>query len=312
MGDIQGTAKVEIQPREKKPAFVADLQNAQVVEGFPVRYDVKIIGYPPPTLKWLHNGEEILPGSEHAKIINNPDGTASLIIDKALADDAGAYQVVATNDTGAVASNAILSVAPRADTTAPEKAPKFVSALRDGNTDEGQELTLSAPFIANPVPEIIWTKDGEPVKPSERVLMTCDGKHVGLTINPAEVTDSGVYSCLLANPLGEDESKCKANVRKVFQAPHFSLRLCDQPALLGLDHKLPVRVAGVPYPELQWTYNGRPLANCQKYAIKHDGDNSVLIIRNCNLDDIGEYKCVAKNREGEDSTKAKLDVVDKM
>lgn len=142
--------------------------------------------------------------------------------------------------------------------------------------------------------------------------MNLDGRHVGLTINPAEVSDSGVYSCLLANPLGEDESKCNATVRKLFQKPHFSLRLADQPALLGLDHKLPVRVAGVPYPELQWTFNGRPLVNSDKHAIKHDGDNSVLIIRNCSKSDIGEYKCVAKNREGEDSTQAKLNVVDKM
>lgn len=312
MGEIQGTAKVEIQPREKKPAFVADLQNTQVVEGFPVRFDVKVIGHPPPTLKWLHNGEEIKPGGDHAKIITNPDGTVSLIIDKALPSDAGDYQVIATNDTGAVASNAVLSVAPKCNESAPEKAPKFVSGLRDGNADEGKELVLSAPFIANPMPDIVWTKDGVPITPSDRVLTTCDGKHVGLVINPAEVTDSGVYSCLLANPVGEDTSKCNANVRKVYQKPHFSLRLSDQPALLGLDHRLPVRVAGVPYPELQWSFNDRPITNSDKYAIKHDGDNSVLHIRNCNLEDIGVYKCVAKNREGQDSTQGKLDVVDKM
>lgn len=164
---------MEIQPREKKPAFVADLQNAQVVEGFPVRYDVKVIGYPPPTLKWLHNGNEIKPDGDHAKIINNLDGSTSLIIDKAKASDAGEYQVIATNDSGAVTSNAALSVAPRVDSSSPEKAPKFVSDLRGNNTDEGTELTLSAPFIANPVPEIIWTKDGQPIKPSDRVLMTC-------------------------------------------------------------------------------------------------------------------------------------------
>lgn len=312
MGDIEGTANAEIVPREKKPAFVADLQDTNVVEGFPVRLDVKVIGYPAPTLRWLHNGEEIKPSGQHAKISNNPDGTQSLIIDRALASDIGQYQVIATNDTGAIASNAKLSVAPKIDESSPEISPKFVSALRDGNADEGKELVLSAPFIANPVPEIIWTKDGEPIVPSERVLTTCDGKHVGLVINPAQVTDSGVYSCLLANPLGEDESKCNANVRKVYQKPHFSLRLCDQPALIGLDAKLPVRVAGVPYPELQWTFNGRPIKNGKKYAIKHDGDNSILTVKNCSLDDIGLYKCVARNKEGEDSTQCQLDVGDKM
>lgn len=311
LGNIKGTAKVETEPREKKPAFVVDLQDCQVVEGFPVKLEVKVIGHPTPKLKFLHNGEEIRP-SDHVRITINPDGTASLVIDKAEPSDAGEYQVIATNDSGAVSSKARLSVVPRSNDKVAEEPPRFVSALRDGNADEGKELVLSAPFIANPIPEIIWTKDGKPITPSNRIRMTCDGKRVGLVINPAEVTDSGVYSCLLANPLGEDTSTCNANVRKVFQKPHFSLRLFDQPALIGLDFKLPVRVAGVPYPELHWSFNGKPIKSGNKYAIKHDGDNSILHIKNCTPDDIGLYKCVARNREGEDTTQAHIDVVDKM
>lgn len=312
LGEITGTAKVEVEPRDKRPAFVTDLQDAKVVEGFPIKLEVKVIGHPTPSLKWLHNGKEIRPGDGHARITTNPDGTSTLYIEKAGPENAGEYQVIATNDVGACSSKAHLTVLPRTDDSAPEEGPRFVSGLRDANCDEGQALELSAAFVANPMPEIIWSKDGKPLTPSDRVLITCDGKHVGLTINPSEVSDSGVYSCLLANPLGEDLSKCHGNVRKVFTKPHFSLRLFDQPAMLGLDAKLPVRVHGVPYPELIWSFNNKPIKNDQKYAIKHDGDNSILIIKNCNLDDIGNYKCVARNREGEDTTQCKLDVVEKM
>lgn len=312
MGEVTGTAKVEVEPRDKRPAFVTDLQDAQVVEGFPIKLEVKVIGHPTPNLKWLHNGKEIKPGDSHAKIVINPDGTSSLYIDKATPADSGEYQVVATNDVGACSSRAHLTVVPRTDDSAPEEGPRITAGLRDANCDEGQALELSAAFVANPMPEIIWSKDGKPLTPSDRVLMTCDGKRVGLIINPAEVSDSGVYSCLLANPLGEDSSKCHGNVRKVFTKPHFSLRLFDQPAMLNLDAKLPVRVHGVPYPELIWSFNNKPIKNDNKYAIKHDGDNSILIIKNCNLEDIGTYKCVARNREGEDSTQCKLDVVEKM
>lgn len=169
-----------------------------------------------------------------------------------------------------------------------------------------------APFIANPIPDIIWSKDGKPLIPSDRIMMTCDGKRVGLVINPANVADSGMYSCLLANPIGEDMSKCNANVRKIYKKPYFSLRLFDQPTVLNLDAKLPVRVHGVPYPELTWTFNNMPIKDNKKYTIKHDGDNSILHIRSCTLEDIGTYRCVAKNIEGEDSTQAHMDVVDKM
>lgn len=312
MGDVRGQAKVEVEPREKRPVFISDLQDAQVVEGFPVKFEVKVIGHPTPKLKWLHNGEEIKPDGSRVKITPKPDGTASLLIDSTTADDAGEYQAIATNEVGASSTKAKLTVHSRTDDRYAEEAPRFVSGLRDANADEGQTLELSAPFIANPVPEIIWSKDGKPLVPSDRVLMTCDGKRVGLIINPANVGDSGVYSCLLANPIGEDMSKCNANVRKIYKKPHFSLRLFDQPTVLNLDAKLAVRVHGVPYPELTWSFNGRPIRNNEKYSIKHDGDNSILHIRYCNLEDIGVYKCVAKNIEGEDSTQAHMDVVDKM
>lgn len=271
-----------------------------------------VIGHPQPKLKWLHNGDEIKPDGRIKLSQNAKDGTASLIIDSANADDAGEFQVIASNEIGACSSKANLTVHSKTDDRYAEEAPRFVSGLRDANADEGQALELSAPFIANPVPDIIWSKDGKPLIPNDRIMMTCDGKRVGLIINPANVADSGVYSCLLANPIGEDMSKCNANVRKIYKKPYFSLRLFDQPAVLNLDAKLPVRVHGVPYPELTWTFNNTPIKNNKKYTIKHDGDNSILHIKNCTLEDIGLYKCVAKNIEGEDSTQAHMDVVDKM
>lgn len=59
LGDITGTAKVEVEEREKRPEFVASLQPQTVVEGFPVKMEVKIIGKPAPELKWLRNDEEV-------------------------------------------------------------------------------------------------------------------------------------------------------------------------------------------------------------------------------------------------------------
>lgn len=52
LGDLTGAAKVTVEAREKKPSFQAGLQPSTVVEGFPARLEVKVIGHPPPTLKW--------------------------------------------------------------------------------------------------------------------------------------------------------------------------------------------------------------------------------------------------------------------
>lgn len=59
LGEITGTAKVEVEEREKRPEFVASLQPQTVVEGFPVKMEVKTIGKPTPELQWLRNDEEV-------------------------------------------------------------------------------------------------------------------------------------------------------------------------------------------------------------------------------------------------------------
>lgn len=62
----------------------------------------------------------------------------------------------------------------------PESRPAFISPLRALSVEEGAPLIILAPFIGNPIPDVSWTKDGIPVKPDERTLITCDGKKVTL------------------------------------------------------------------------------------------------------------------------------------
>ncbi|XP_030557678.1 obscurin isoform X1 [Drosophila novamexicana] len=311
-GEEEGAAKVEIVAKESKPAFISELQDAASVEGFPVKMDVKVIGSPKPNLQWFHNGHEILPENGHISIMENPDSTFSLVLDKTVPSDSGLYEIIAKNSEGSTSSKAKLYISPKTDETSTEEAPQFVSGLRDVNADEGEELILSAPFIANPMPEVMWSKDGVLLSPSERLLMTCDGKHVGLNIKPVKASDSGNYSCLLANPLGEDSSLCNANVRKVYKPPIFTQKISDQQQVFGNNAKIPVTVSGVPYPELTWFFENKPIEISEKYAIKNDGDHHLLIVNNCQATDIGEYKCIASNKEGKDITQGRLEVVNEL
>lgn len=222
LGEVSGVSNADVQPQDKKPEFLTELQDIKAVEGFPVKMEAKVDGHPMPKAKWNHDGEEIRPDGQHFKIVEQPNGLQCLIIDKVAPGDAGHYQVIATNDLGQCGTEATLSVAPKEDKRSEEEPPKFVTLLKNASVDEGKELAISAPFSANPLPEVIWTKDDVPLAPNERVLMTCDGRSVGLIVNPAEVSDAGVYSCLLANPLGEDESKSQVSVRKVYEKPVFT------------------------------------------------------------------------------------------
>ncbi|XP_024939523.1 obscurin isoform X4 [Cephus cinctus] len=313
LGQTTGKAKVEVEEKERRPAFLTTLQPLTVVEGFPAKMEVKTIGKPTPAIKWTHNGVEVVPDGEHVKIVDQPDGNHALIIDKVKPEDAGEYEVVATNSQGTSASKGNLEVAGKGQSDAPQEKAGFLSPMRDVSVEEGQPLTLSASFIGNPIPDVSWTKDGQALAPSERIMMTCDGKKVGLEINPSEPNDAGVYRCRLVNPLGEDTTSANATVRKVFQPPSFTQKFSDLQQLPTFDAKFPARINGIPRPDVIWYFNNEPiLGDTDKYKIKRDGDAHCLYVKDCTPADSGRYKCRAVNKDGEAECEANLDVVDKI
>lgn len=311
-GEIEGSSTVTVCAMEKEPEFIRELHDTNCIEGFPVQIQVKVLSNPLPDIKWFHNGQEILPNEGRHTFAETKDNTYCLHIKEADLKDSGLYEVVASNAKGSALSKARLQVALKTDESMPEVPPRFLSSIRDVNANEGDEIKLSAAFTANPAPEIIWTKDGNTLLNDDGTLISCDGKHVSLIINNAESSHSGTYNCLLANPLGEDASGCELNVRKVYKRPLFTQKICDQQQLINTDAKIGVTVSGVPYPELSWYFQDKPIVEGDKYELINDGDHHTLIIKGCTINDHGVYKCIAKNREGTDITQGRLDIVNEL
>ena len=59
LGEITGSAKVEVEEKEKRPEFTTTLQPLSIVEGFPAKLAVKVLGKPTPQLQWFKDGEEV-------------------------------------------------------------------------------------------------------------------------------------------------------------------------------------------------------------------------------------------------------------
>lgn len=64
-----------------------------------VKFEVKAVGEPKPKVRWLKQGEELLP-SEEFQIENLEDGTSILIINDVYPDDAGEIKFEAVNSVG--------------------------------------------------------------------------------------------------------------------------------------------------------------------------------------------------------------------
>lgn len=310
VGKATSASIAEVIPKSRKPQFVNELQDMSIVEGYPLKMNVKVVGYPAPAINWLHNGTQIT--GDRFKITEESEGCSTLTVEKSIGTDCGDYQVVASNENGDTSCTGKVTVLPVTDTSMGEEPPSFLGGIRDITADEGKELTFRARFIGNPAPEVIWTKDGEPLQPTGRVTVTCDGKTVGLTITPAEVSDSGEYACLMANPLGETETKASAIVRKMFQKPNFVYRFPDIQQLPGLEAKFPAKLVGTPRPTVQWYKNETPIYPSDRYKMKYEGEHCCLYIKECVESDTGLYSCTATNREGTSTVEAKLDVVSQL
>lgn len=64
--------------------------------------------------------------------------------------------------------------------------------------------------VGNPVPEISWLKDGQPVLGEERLQVMSHGRF--LHINDAQVIDTARYSCLASNSAGDRSAHFNLNV----------------------------------------------------------------------------------------------------
>lgn len=62
----------------------------------------------------------------------------------------------------------------------------------------------------NPVPEITWLKDGQPVSGEERLQVMSHGRFLHIT--DAQVVDTGRYICLASNSAGDRSVHFNLNV----------------------------------------------------------------------------------------------------
>ncbi|XP_044758879.1 obscurin isoform X8 [Coccinella septempunctata] len=310
LGESAVEGKVTVERRPVKPEFSKRLQPQTVVEGFPVKFEVKADGYPEPKISWFRNGAEVVSDTKHIKITDHPEGVSILLLDAAdQARDALTYRAIAINEAGEAETSAVLTVKPATRSGEPEERPMFLHALRDVLTDEDLPLVLEAGFTGNPIPSVEWMKDNVPLVPTDRILMTCDGRKVGLKIDQAQPSDSGIYKVKLINPLGNDTTEGKATVRKIYQPPSFTQRFGDLQQLPDRDAKFPCRVTGVPQPEVTWSKDGIPLRETSKFHIKRDGDMCCLYVIDCKPEDAGVYRATAINKEGQDECTGSLEVV---
>ncbi|XP_065220483.1 twitchin isoform X27 [Planococcus citri] len=90
--------------------------------------------------------------------------------------------------------------------------PKIVTPLKDVVVKAGTILHVVIDFVGEPVPEVIWTVNGEPLKTDKRSTITSVGYHTIVNRVDAQRLDSGAYTLTLKNSSGTDEGTFNVTV----------------------------------------------------------------------------------------------------
>ncbi|XP_065300526.1 obscurin isoform X6 [Dermacentor albipictus] len=316
-GQASSESDVETKPKGddslKSPAFSEGLKDATLTEGAPGHLEAKLAkGSAPSDVQWLKDGEPVKP-SDHIKMVEKPDGTVALDIDKVTPSDAGHYSVLAANDEGKAASDADVKTKP----SDLERKPVFEEGLKPTTLTEGEPGRLEAKMPASAAAPVEWTKDGEPVKPTDHVKLVeePDGT-VALELDEVTPDDAGHYAVKATNDKGSTSSEADVKTQPKSaepKKPRFEKEL--QPATLpeGKPARLEAKVAPDATPlKVEWLKDGKPVKLDDRVRAEQKPDGTLaLTIDNVKPQDAGHYAVVASNDAGKTPSEADVETVPK-
>ncbi|XP_058254096.1 obscurin isoform X1 [Hemibagrus wyckioides] len=189
-------------PAWSPPDFEAVLTDCTAELGQTVKLACKVTGSPKPVVAWFKDGRAVEVDPHHI-IIEDPDGSCTLILDNLTADDSGQYMCFATSAAGNASTLGKITV---------QVPPRFVHKLRNVALMVGEDAQFTCTILSAPRPKIRWFKDGKLLTDQEK-YQTYSEPRSGVVVfvikNPGE-KDLGRYECELSNRLGN--AKCAAEL----------------------------------------------------------------------------------------------------
>ncbi|KAL7874925.1 hypothetical protein SRHO_G00058950 [Serrasalmus rhombeus] len=285
-GDISVDAESKVstatlQVQQLPVTFKKKLENVTVQEQDTVQLEVEL-SRPSSEVRWMRNGVVLQPGG-NLKI--QTDGAKQMLIFKNVTyADRGLYSCETLEDKT------------QAKLTVEMKKIHMVKGLKEVKAEEQETVTLEVE-LTQPDVEGSWSKDGQKLRTSPKVLITTLGHKHSLTMSQLKTEDGGIIT---------------------FQAEgvHTSGKLIvTEPAAKILkplgDVKIPEKEKVIfecevsrPNADVKWFKDDEELKPGKKYGMHSQGRKRSLIIQKCSYEDQGLY--IMKTTD--DNTSAKLTV----
>jgi hemicentin len=170
----------------------------------------KCLATPEPTIRLFKNDIEIQLTGDHYELVPSETDTTlyEIRIKNVRPEDEGAYRLQIENALGSIESNVQV-------TTVDNLSIKPLA--QSSNMDLKQHDTLTLDYVVNgrPRPEMIFMKDGKELKLSDKIQITYDETTsvCRLLVTDVGQEDQGIYSLVIKNKLGKQESEpTKVNI----------------------------------------------------------------------------------------------------
>ncbi|KAG6454119.1 hypothetical protein O3G_MSEX008521 [Manduca sexta] len=248
----------------------------------------KIDASPPAKITWYRNGKEL--GTDE-RIVISPDGSVLAIphMDPYLQ---GHYTCDASNvlKRETFKFNVAISGV---------EAPKIDKSIDEVHVAKGSDVKLICRVTEGiPLPRYIWHYKGNSHERFKKIRGIYGNK---VQLRDVTVLNSGLYKCMVFNPIGHDVHDIKLVVE---YPPKIKESENNVSGNVGEEITLTCEVDSVPEARVTWTKNGEIIKNTPKTPIYRDNSLKLKL----SIEDNGIYKCTASNRLGNATKEVSLTV----
>ncbi|VDK28542.1 unnamed protein product, partial [Gongylonema pulchrum] len=176
------------------------------------------------------------------------------------------------------------------------RKPEITKGIKDTSVSCKRELRLECHAVGEPIPEYIWSKDGNEIVPADdNVEIVNEGYMSVFLIHHTTMDDAGLYTCEVANDLGSVHSDAVVTVTEV--RAHFTTSFPEYLEVdEGSDAIFSCELSDADASVI-WLKDGRAIVCDNRLVIEQEDVERRLTIRNARPEDCGEYECATADKK---------------
>ncbi|XP_048011137.1 neuronal cell adhesion molecule a isoform X11 [Megalobrama amblycephala] len=253
----------------------------------------RVGGNPTPKVTWSVNG---IPIENSHKDPSRKIEDGVIILSDVQTGSSAVYQCNASNEYGYLLANAFVSVLaePPRVLTPPNHVYSVITNRR---------ALLDCASFGSPLPKITWFKDSQSILDGDSYIIHKNGT---LEISVAQSLNSGKYTCMASNNLGNKENHVYLEVKeptRILTQPGYNVVHRNSMAVF----ECKVKHDPTLFPSMIWLKDNGELPDDPRFELGPDS----LTIRDVTEDDEGTYTCIRNTTLDHDSASATLRVVEK-